>query len=59
MNLKDREDWLCGRLEWGYSEFEFLDDGKFKLNILCDVSSEIEIIFDSIDIKPHNISQAQ
>jgi hypothetical protein len=48
-------DWMiCGKLSWGYSELELLNDGLWRIGILCDVNCEIEIQFRRVAIKDFN-----
>jgi hypothetical protein len=49
-DIKASNWWLCGELTWSYSEFELNEEGKWILRILCDVESELEIIFKRISI---------
>ena len=42
--------WMCGKLTWGYSEFELNDDGAWIIRILCDFECELEILFRRISI---------
>jgi hypothetical protein len=43
--------WMNSRMSWGYTEFELLSNGLFKQNILCDMDSEIEIVFKNVEVK--------
>lgn len=43
--------WMNSNMCWGYTEFELLNDGLFKQNTLCDMDSEIEIVFKNIEVK--------
>ena len=55
MNVSSNIYCICGRISWGYSEFEILDNKKIKLSILCDVINEIELIFDNIVINKKQV----
>lgn len=43
--------WMNSNMRWGYTEFELLNDGLFKQNTLCDMDSEIEIVFKNVEVK--------
>jgi len=42
--------WMCGKLTWGYCEFELNDDGTWIVRILCDIECELEILFKKVGI---------
>jgi hypothetical protein len=42
--------WMNSNMSWGYTEFELLNDGLFKQNTLCDMDSEIEIVFRNVEV---------
>lgn len=44
-SIVDKSYCILNEMSWGYAEFELLDDGRWRLNILCDVYNEIELIF--------------
>ena len=50
-NIPSTRCWLCGKLTWGYNEFELSDDGMWIIRILCDIESELEILFKRISIE--------
>lgn len=50
-NITSTQYWLCGKLTWGYSEFELNDDGRWIIRILCDIECEVEILFKKIGIE--------
>lgn len=43
--------WMSSNMRWGYTEFELLNDGLYKQNTLCDMDSEIEIVFKHVKVK--------
>lgn len=51
VNIPTTQNWLCGKLTWGYTEFEMNDDKSWVIRILCDLNCEIEILFKNISIK--------
>lgn len=51
INIPSTKRWLCGKLTWGYSEFELNDDGTWIISILCDIDCEVIIHFKKIDIE--------
>jgi len=50
VNIPTIQNWLCGVLTWGYTEFELNDDNLWVIRILCDFDCEIEILFKRISI---------
>lgn len=36
VNIPTTQNWLCGVLTWGYTEFELNDDNSWIIRILCD-----------------------
>lgn len=55
MDFSDNSYCICGKISWGYSELELLENGNIKLSVLCDIVNEIEMVFKSVTIK--NISK--
>ena len=51
VNIPNTECWLFGKLTWGYTEFELIDEKKWIVRILCDIECELEIHFRRISIK--------
>ena len=49
-NIPTTKNWLCGMLNWGYTEFEINNDNLWIIRILCDFDCEIEILFKRISI---------
>ena len=41
INIINKLHCICGRISWGYSEFELLENQKIELRIICDVHNEI------------------
>jgi hypothetical protein len=50
VNIPTTQNWLCGMLTWGYTEFELNDDNSWIVRILCDFDCEIEILFKRITV---------
>ena len=51
LNLPNTRNLMRGKLTWGYSEFEFIDEATWILRILCDLCCEFEIMFKRISIR--------
>lgn len=51
INIIDKSYCIRGRLSWGYTEFELLENKKIELRILCDIYNELTFVFDKISIK--------
>ena len=47
-------DWMGGKMEWGYDEFELLENGIWEHRILCDFDCEFHIRFKTISAKKIN-----
>lgn len=45
ITIRDKENMICGKLGWGYCEFELVSPDQLKLSILCDISNEISVTF--------------
>ena len=50
IDISDKSYCICGKLSWGYAEFERIDAKKMKLSIICDIENELEFIFEKIRI---------
>jgi len=50
VNIPQTQNWLMGKLTWGYTEFELNDDKSWTIRILCDLDNEINIRFKNIKI---------
>ena len=49
-NIPNTHSWLCGKLTWGYTEFELIHNDTWIIRILCDIECELEIVFKHICI---------
>ena len=50
INIPTTQNWLCGNLTWGYTEFELNDDNSWSIRVLCDLDCEISLNFRRIAI---------
>ena len=50
IDIPNKNYWLPGRMTWGYTEFELLDNDIWSIRILCDINCELEFHFRKIDI---------
>jgi len=51
INIINLTNCIFGKMSWGYSEFEILENNKFKLSVLCDIVNEFEFVFSKISIR--------
>ena len=51
VNIPTTQNWMCGILTWGYTEFEMNDEKSWIIRILCDFDCELEILFKHISVK--------
>lgn len=54
VNIPTTQNWLCGILTWGYTEFELNEDNSWVIRILCDFDCEIELLFKRVSITKMN-----
>lgn len=50
INVSSTENWIFGKLAWGYDEFELIGDNLWVIRILCDFDCEMEVLFKRIAI---------
>ena len=54
VDIPTTQNWMCGMLTWGYTEFELNDDNSWSIHILCDFDNEIAVSFKRISIAKVN-----